>query len=303
LASGFLERLIQRKYQVCVIDPEGEYGNFDDVISIGDQKRPPRIQEVLDLLKDPRVSVSINLLGTPLHDRPAFFSQLLPSLQAMRAHTGRPHWMLIDEAHHLLPMEFEAAPLALPQRWGETLFLTVHPDRMASAVLSWMNVVVAVGKDPQDTFSRFAAALQLAPPQLADQPQEKDEAMIWHPEQAAPPSVLKVISGQTERIRHYRKYAEGNLGPNSFYFRGPRGKQNLRAQNLAIFSQISEGIDDETWLHHLSQGDYSRWFREAIKDENLANEAESIEGRKDLPPIETKRLVSEAIKHRYTLPP
>ena len=80
-----------------------------------------------------------------------------------------------------------------------------------------------------------------------------------------------IIPGRAERIRHLRKYAEGNMRYDSFSFRGPGNRQNLRAQNLAIFSQIAEGIDDETWLFHLRRGDYSRWFRSAMKDAYLEN--------------------------------
>jgi len=53
-----------------------------------------------------------------------------------------------------------------------------------------------------------------------------------------------------ERMRHHRKYAEGDLRWHSFYFRGPDGRHNLKAQNLAIFCQIAQGIDEETWLFH-----------------------------------------------------
>ena len=56
-------------------------------------------------------------------------------------------------------------------------------------------------------------------------------------------------------------------------FRGPDEKLNLRAHNLELFVQMAEGVDEETWLHHLRQGDYSRWFRDAIKDPELADEA------------------------------
>jgi len=49
------------------------------------------------------------------------------------------------------------------------------------------------------------------------------------------------------------------------------------AQNLMLFLQIGDGVDDETWQYHLRQGDFSRWFREAIKDENLASAAEQVE--------------------------
>jgi hypothetical protein len=93
------------------------------------------------------------------------------------------------------------------------------------------------------------------------------------------------------------------LGPDiSFYFRGPEGKLNLRAQNLKIFLQLAEGVDDETWLYHLQRGEYSRWFCEVIKDEDLAAEARSIEQQPDTPASETRALIRAAIEQRYTAP-
>jgi len=40
---------------------------------------------------------------------------------------------------------------------------------------------------------------------------------------------------------------------------------------------MAEGVDDETWAFHLRRKDYSRWFRQAIKDDDLADEIERIE--------------------------
>jgi hypothetical protein len=88
----------------------------------------------------------------------------------------------------------------------------------------------------------------------------------------------------------------------SFYFRGPDGRHNLRAQNLAVFCQIGEGIDEETWLFHLRRGDYSRWFRDSVKDERLASETERIERRHDLAPSQTRALIRGLVESRYTLP-
>jgi hypothetical protein len=66
--------------------------------------------------------------------------------------------------------------------------------------------------------------------------------------------------------RHLRKYAEGRLGEDrSFYFRGPDEKVCLRAYNLASFMELGEGLDAETWLHHLQRNDYSEWTRTAIR--------------------------------------
>ena len=108
--------------------------------------------------------------------------------------------------------------------------------------------------------------------------------------------------GRAERIRHHRKYAEGNLRWHSFYFRGGDGRHNLKAQNLTVFAQIAQGIDEQTWMFHLRRGDYSRWFRHSIKDNHLADEAERIERRLDLEPWQTRQMIRELISARYTLP-
>jgi hypothetical protein len=37
-----------------------------------------------------------------------------------------------------------------------------------------------------------------------------------------------------------------------------------------LFLQIAKGVDDRTWEHHLKAGHYSEWFRDVIKDAELA---------------------------------
>ena len=88
----------------------------------------------------------------------------------------------------------------------------------------------------------------------------------------------------------------------SFYFRGPVNRDNIKAHNLAIFSQIAEGIDEETWLFHLYRGDYSKWFREASKDPYLADQTERVERRPTLLPTESRILIRSLIDTRYILP-
>ncbi len=88
---------------------------------------------------------------------------------------------------------------------------------------------------------------------------------------------------------------------NSFYFRGPEDKLNLQAQNLVIFIQMAEGVDDDTWLYHLNNHDYSQWFRSVIKDESLAEEAEKIEEASESPK-ESRAAIRKIIEKRYTAP-
>jgi len=104
-------------------------------------------------------------------------------------------------------------------------------------------------------------------------------------------------------LRHRRKYAEGELGTDkSFYFRGAEGSLNLRAQNLNLFVQIAEGVDDRTWLHHLHSGDYSRWLSDSVRDDDLAAEVAEIESDQALDPRESRARIKDAITRRYTAP-
>jgi hypothetical protein len=103
-----------------------------------------------------------------------------------------------------------------------------------------------------------------------------------------------------QHLRHTRKYAEGRLGEDiSFYFRGRDNALNLRAYNLASYLELAKGVDDATWLFHLKRGDYTRWFRDIIKDEELADEAQSAEAIADS--NESRAALTEAIKKRYVV--
>jgi hypothetical protein len=77
---------------------------------------------------------------------------------------------------------------------------------------------------------------------------------------------------------------------------------NLRAQNLIQILELADGVDAETWQFHLRRGDYSRWFREDIKDEELAQEAAELEAHDDGDKSKSLAKLREAIERRYTLP-
>ena len=103
--------------------------------------------------------------------------------------------------------------------------------------------------------------------------------------------------------RHVRKYADGELGEDkSFYFRGPKGAFNLRAQNLSTFLQMAKGVDDDTWLHHLHENAYSHWFADAIKDEELARESRGIENDRALSANDSRARIKDLVDRRYTAP-
>jgi HAD superfamily hydrolase (TIGR01484 family) len=302
LAVGIIEHLISGAYQVCIVDPEGDYGTLRGVVTLGSQDRAATVHEVLAVLDDPTMNLNVNLLGVPLLRRSEYFGHLFPSLQAMRTRTGRPHWILLDEAHHMMPADWGHLGKALPRKLGETILITVHPEHLAPMTLSLIDLIIAVGTSPMKTLRAFAGATGQKLVSKEEIAARSGHAVAWFPRRGDVPFYMKIIPGTTERLRHLRKYAEGNMGDNSFYFRGPHGRHNLLAQNLAIFSQIADGIDEETWLYHLYRGDYSQWFRKSVKDDELADHAEQIERRQDLEPAQTRELIRSLIESRYTLP-
>jgi HAD superfamily hydrolase (TIGR01484 family) len=306
VATAILERLGEHGYQFCVADPEGDFAEFEGAVVLGGGNNPPEIDEVMQLLKKPRSNAVVNLLGVPLSDRPTFFLSMLTRLLEMRGSVGRPHWILVDEAHHLLPKAWTPSAKSLPSELSRMILVTVHPEEVSPAALAEMRQVAAVGNAPDETIREFCRAINVEPPDLSSVSRSDGEVVVWtRPTESSAGSVevIKPAPSHTERRRHIRKYAEGELPPDrSFFFRGPAGKLKLRAQNLLLFLQTADGVDDETWMFHLRQGDVSKWFTEAIKDKGLAEEAAAIEQNAALTPDEARVQVRAIVEKRYTAP-
>jgi hypothetical protein len=71
---------------------------------------------------------------------------------------------------------------------------------------------------------------------------------------------------------------------------------------LILFAQIADGVDDQTRGHHLRAGDYSNWFRDIIKDQDLSKVAAAIEEDRSLSAADSRKKISGAITERYTAP-
>jgi hydroxymethylpyrimidine pyrophosphatase-like HAD family hydrolase len=301
LATGLLERLVEQDYQVCILDPEGDYDNLEGAVVLGGRQAAPQIDEVLQILENPETNTVVNLLGIPWDERPPFFQNLFPRLQEMRARYGRPHWLVVDETHHLLPAQWKPAALTLPEKSGGMIFVTVHPKEVMPSVLASVDLVLTVGEAAGETIRAFSEAAGRKSPKLTRKPLKTGQALYWTLYDKAAPLTVNVPLSRSERQRHERKYAEGELSPEkSFYFRGPANALNLRAHNLIQFLRIADGIDDATWMHHLHHGDYSQWFRKVIKDDKLADDAALVEESAN--PRESRLLIKEAVERLYTLP-
>ena len=301
LAIALTERFVEHDFQFCVFDPEGDYEELENVVMVGGADDAPSEREILDLLAKSSNNVVVNMLGLKTEERPDYFAKLMPQLVSMRARTGRPHWLIIDEAHHLLPKARDGASLAMPKSLAATILITVHPDLVSPDLLAEIETVISLGPEADKVIATFCAATGTGVPQ-GDAPPEHDKVLFWHRSEGDRIREIEVGQPRQVRKRHRRKYAEGDLGDHSFYFRGPDGKLKLKAQNLMMFIHLAEGIDDGTWEHHLRARDYSAWFRDKVKDDELADEAGAIEADTSLDSHQSRDAIIEAVRRRYTVP-
>jgi hydroxymethylpyrimidine pyrophosphatase-like HAD family hydrolase len=301
--SGILEQLAENQYQFCLLDPEGDFENFAGALTLGTAKERPDPAGVLRVLDSPGRSVVVNLIDIPVSDRPAYCAALLPPLVDLRARTARPHWLVLDEAHHLLPSSWSHASNTIPQALETTILITVHPGHVSPAALKAVDVLMVTGKSPMQTLAEFANTAGMAAPQGQEIDLHTGEALVWFCQQNSKPIRVHTVPGKAERRRHVRRYAEGEMSEEqSFYFRGPESRLNLRAQNLNVFLQLADGVDDETWTYHLKRGDYVNWFRDIIKDDALAQEAAAVEELEGVSASDGRSRIRKAIEARYTAP-
>jgi hypothetical protein len=66
--------------------------------------------------------------------------------------------------------------------------------------------------------------------------------------------------------------------------------------------ELGEGLDDQTWLHHLQRGDYSTWMSEGIKDPTLADRVRQIEQQPFIDANRSRQLIRSRSKTGIQFP-
>jgi hydroxymethylpyrimidine pyrophosphatase-like HAD family hydrolase/GTPase SAR1 family protein len=298
LTTAFVERLIEKEYQFCLIDPEGDYLDMTGVITIGDSSQPPIIDNVIQLLSQAGQSVVVCVLAIQLAERPAFFNQLLSTIVTLQNNTGHPHFMILDEAHHLIPKEVPEDFYNLQNSFTNFLTITTLPDLINHDFLRRINTAITMGDVPGEIMTEFAQITVTEIKVANNLIIEKGEVLVW---QKPSNETVVVTCSIPDHVlqRHKRKYATGDMGDNSFFFRGPEHKLSLKANNLHTFMQMGSGVDDKTWLYHLHRNDYTNWFRASVKDEKLALRVEKS-GAKDEDAATSRQIIFKLINDHYT---
>jgi hydroxymethylpyrimidine pyrophosphatase-like HAD family hydrolase len=282
LAGLFAERLMARRYSVCVLDPEGDHlglGQLHGVMTLGGNEPLPSAELLRRILGHGVGSAVIDLSLRPASEKHDYCRRALEALARAREETGLPHWVFVDEAHLLLGSR---NPLLQPEDVQRGLcFVTYRPGELDSATLEAIDVVLT-------TPGTEALALADAPlpPRLAAQvsrPALERElaglplgwAVLFD---RAGPRRFVVDRRTSSHIRHWHKYLHASLPPHQrFFFRAPTYATGVAAANLAEFHDALLRSQPDVIRHHAACRDFSRWLGGVIRDDDLARDVRDIE--------------------------
>jgi gluconate kinase len=167
LCAAFLEKITVKQYQYCLIDPEGDYSDIAGALIMGDSNQAPTIDQVLHFLANPEENAVVCIVAIPIEARPKYFSKLLRELIALRERTGHPHFIVLDEAHHLIPKQNTSAYGHILDEFNNFLAITTNPELLNTEVLRRVNIGMAMGEAPaaQLTYliSCSAGSLSISP--------------------------------------------------------------------------------------------------------------------------------------------
>jgi hypothetical protein len=313
LTGVLVERLTAAGRSMCLLDPEGDYetlSELEGVVVLGGKAEHalPTSEDLDQLLRRPRAGVVLNLSAMSMDEKVAYATKVLSTVSAVRSKTGMPHWVIIDEAHHLFPADGSSAAEWLRPGVEPLCLITLGVDDLARRAHP---LVTAIASTELEAFE--AALATVNSERGADtaiglpghEPLARGEAALWiaRPPAPEPRAVqFRVARRQVGHRRHVRKYVEGELPPErSFYFRGPDGALKLRAANLVRFRELAEGVDDATWEFHLRKGHYSQWMANVIKDPELGREVAGIEENAALSPADSRMALLNAVRRRYAI--
>ena len=309
LTGVLAERVLESGRSLVLLDPEGDYrtlAELERVVVFGGkgEQALPAPEELDQLLRHPRTSLVLDLSAMTMAEKVGYATKVLAVIATVRSTTGLPHWLIIDEAHHVLPAEGSPAAELLQPGAESLALITLAAGDLAPVVRRLPTVIASteIGALHEGVLSaRGARGLMSTRASDDDRPLERGEAAIAWLNGDARVARFRVGKRRVQHRRHVRKYTEGELPPDrSFFFRGPTGSLNLRAANHARFVELADGVDEATWLHHFQQGDYSRWLRDMIKDPELAAEIVNLE-RLGLGVAESRRQVLERVRAKYAV--
>jgi hypothetical protein len=96
-------------------------------------------------------------------------------ITGLRLSVGRPHWLILDEVHHI---SSRGQPRAAFPSDLAMVFITSHPENLSSEALAAVHSLIVVGDAATEVFASNVEALGGAVPSEVPQPND-GQVLYW----------------------------------------------------------------------------------------------------------------------------
>jgi len=310
MVGALIERLLGRRYAVCVIDPEGDYrvlrrlaGVTWTVVSGG-----PSMEQALGRFeRDPAACVVADLSDLAHSDKIACTATGLAAIRRLRNRLGLPHWVILDEAHYSLHRG-GVAPEAVGLEDKGFCLASYKGSWLTDTVVEAMDVLVLARTTAREELEFLRSRLVDFPGDghgAASVLRELSlgEFILVEADAGRPPRLwsFSATPRETPHVRHLTKYADQRVGPErAFLFRRPDGTPVTAAESLNEFRTAVASVGEDVIEGHCRRGDVSRWVEHVFSDRILATLLRKVEARAARGEIgDLARAVTEPIELRY----
>jgi len=277
MAGLLVEALVEQGYVLCVFDPEGDYtvlGGRPRVLVLGADVPLPAPAALPNVLRDEPSSLVVNLAPLAHADKVRYVETAVACLDAARAVSGIPHWVVLDEAHYFLHAR-TALARRFEGRTGSYAFVTYRPSLLAPAVLADVNAHLVMRTTLEEERYFLTGLLQAHGPRdlvasdALARVQEGRPALLLDVAGAPSWRLFTPAPRTTAQAHHGRKYAD-TLLPGDRAFRFREDGAGTVARSVVEFAAAVERVPMASLRHHLLGGDFSRWAADVLGDVRLA---------------------------------
>ena len=267
LAGLLTEELFRLGYQVCIIDPEGDYramASMTHSLHLGVSETPlPAVADLVNLIEWHAVSLVLDLSTRAPEERVGYVLEFAQALRGLRARRGRPHWFLIDEAQSFFSQDA-----------GELTNLLLESMQEGLEEIQALTPYLAQFEEGYDVLSQISN-LPVGQTFLCSN--------VYRPLTSRLQSPVRFQTGPRSipHIRHLQKYLRAPLPENKrFYFCTSDGRGlGYSAANLWDFRQILSGLPLDSLMYHQLRGDFESWLLDVLGDSELAHQVHKLDSR------------------------
>lgn len=279
------EQLVELGYSVCLIDPEGDYaslGTIQGVECLCTTGHRPDLEQIRRFLAHRFGSVVVDMSLIARDEVGHCIETLLSEMANDRLEIGAPHWIIIDEAHHVLTPTGSIVTL-LEQELKGVCLVTYQPQQISRQLATEIDYALSlpggrqhVGPDPLVELGRIFPL----PESVIAEHAGRQEALLIRNGELATVQRLRLAKRKTEHIRHFHKYLQGELPSGlRFVFRDRDGRGSTVAANVEQFCELVQQVTADTVAFHAERLDYSRWMDQALQEKELAGKVRTVENQ------------------------